>query len=102
MPRVYTPNPTFSGFRNAGRKSTSFKNGVAKCQKATADFFVKTHGYYCPELYPEHAAKVAEIRPDFDNAAEEKAAADNAAAEKPAAEKPAPVKDNKAANKKVK
>jgi hypothetical protein len=51
---VYTPNPSFSGYRNAGRHSTQFRKGRAKVDLDTAKIFVINYGYWCPEIEPDH------------------------------------------------
>ena len=58
---VFTPNPFFSGVRNAGRFSASFENGKAEVDEETARLFVANYHYLCPTLFPEHEKQVAEL-----------------------------------------
>lgn len=60
---VFTPNTAFTGWRNAGKHSAFFEDGVAKnVPQESATILVENFGYYCPELYPEHVDIVKALR----------------------------------------
>jgi hypothetical protein len=53
---VQSANPTFTGTRNRGKMSLTFKEGKAQATKAQAEYWAKQPGYSCPDLAAKPAA----------------------------------------------
>jgi|GEM_PF-4905318 len=64
---IYSRNVNFNGFRNAGRHSIQFREGIAEATSETASVCVSLYGYLCPKLFPEHSDTVLKLRAGKDS-----------------------------------
>lgn len=53
---VLSANTGFTGTRNRGKMSLTFKDGKAQATKAQAEYWDKQPGYSCPDLTAKPAA----------------------------------------------